>query len=161
MATFGPERSPSRISAASAPAADERLSIVLGCRIVQLPRIEDARGNLSFIEGNLHIPFPIQRVYWVYDVPGGAARDGHAYRTLEEFIIAASGSFDVAIDDGRHEQVVQLNRSYVGIYIPPGVWRTLENFSSNSVALILASQTYSEGDYVRDYPEFMRSRKWQ
>ncbi len=141
------------------PAADGQLCILAGCRIVQLPRIEDARGNLSFIEGSLHIPFQIRRVYWVYDVPGGAARDGHAYRTLEEFIIAASGSFDVAIDDGRHEQVVQLNRSYVGIYVPPGVWRTLENFSSNSVALILASQAYSEGDYVRDYPQFVRNRK--
>ncbi len=131
------------------------------CRIVRLPRIEDVRGNLSYIEGKHHVPFPIRRVYWVYDVPGGGARDGHAYRTLEEFIVAASGSFDVAIDDGRRNQTVQLNRSYIGIYIPPGVWRTLENFSSNSVALILASQLFSEEDYLRDYPEFVRRVKGQ
>ncbi len=153
--------SASRISAADIPSATASEEALAGCRILRLPKIEDARGNLSFIEGAHHIPFAIRRVYWVYDVPGGAPRDGHAYRTLQEFIVAASGSFDVAIDDGRHEQVVQLNRSYVGIYIPPGVWRTLENFSSNSVALILASQTYSEGDYVRDYLEFVRNRKGQ
>jgi len=119
-----------------------------------LPRIDDVRGNLSFVEEKRHIPFAIKRVYWVYDVPGGATRDGHAYRTLEEFIIAVSGSFDVVIDDGKEEQVVQLNRSYVGLYVPPMVWRRLENFSSNSVALILASQPYSEGEYLREYQEF-------
>lgn len=119
-----------------------------------MPRIDDVRGNLSFVEEKRHIPFAIKRVYWVYDVPGGATRDGHAYRTLEEFIIAVSGSFDVVIDDGKEEQVVQLNRSYVGLYVPPMVWRRLENFSSNSVALILASQPYSEGEYLREYQEF-------
>jgi mannose-6-phosphate isomerase-like protein (cupin superfamily) len=128
----------------------------MSCRIVHLPRVEDVRGNLSFIEGGRHIPFAIRRVYWVYDVPGGATREGHAYRTLEEFILAASGSFDVVIDDGKEQQVVQLNRSYFGLYVPPMVWRRLENFSSNSVALVLASQPYSEEDYVRDYQEFAR-----
>ena len=128
------------------------------CRIVSLPRIEDVRGNLSFVEENRHIPFAIRRAYWVYDVPGGATRDGHAYHTLEEFIIAVSGSFDVAIDDGKERHVVHLNRSYVGLYVPPMVWRCLDNFSSNSVALILASLPFSEADYLRDYQNFIRFR---
>ena len=114
------------------------------------------RGNLSFVEERRNIPFAIRRVYWLYDVPGGATRDGHAYYTLEEFIIAVSGSFDVAIDDGKQQQVVQLNRSYVGLYVPPMVWRCLENFSSNSVALILASQPFSEQDYLCEYEDFIR-----
>src|SRR5271170_3458220 len=100
---------PAKLSSPNPSDAGESRSILGDCRIIRLPRIEDVRGNLSFIEGNNHVPFPIRRVYWVYDVPGGAARDGHAYRTLEEFIIAASGSFDVVIDDGRHEQVIQLS----------------------------------------------------
>jgi hypothetical protein len=129
------------------------------CRIVQLPKIEDVRGNLSFVEGQRHIPFAIRRVYWVYDVPGGAMRDGHAYRTLEEFIIAASGSFDVAINDGNEQQVLHLNRSYVGLYIPPMLWRCLDNFSSNSVALILASRPFSEEDYLREFQDFARHKK--
>jgi hypothetical protein len=129
------------------------------CRIVQLPKIEDVRGNLSFVEGQRHIPFAIRRVYWVYDVPGGAMRDGHAYRTLEEFIIAASGSFDVAINDGNEQQVLHLNRSYVGLYIPPMLWRCPDNFSSNSVALILASRPFSEEDYLREFQDFARHKK--
>ncbi|MGD0222649.1 MAG: FdtA/QdtA family cupin domain-containing protein [Terriglobia bacterium] len=143
-----------RIQPTSAPAAGVLSSTPGSCRVIRLPRIDDVRGNLSFVEEKRHIPFAIKRVYWVYDVPGGATRDGHAYRTLEEFIIAVSGSFDVVIDDGKEEQVVQLNRSYVGLYVPPMVWRRLENFSSNSVALILASQPYSEGEYLREYQEF-------
>ncbi len=151
----------SRISAIRDLGGHSLTELPGGCQIRELPRIEDARGNLSFVEGKNHIPFPIRRVYWVYDVPGGAARDGHAYRTLEEFVIAASGSFDVAVDDGAREQVVQLNRSYVGIYIPSGVWRRFENFSSNSVALVLASLAYCEEDYLRDYSAFVRERKRQ
>jgi glyoxylate utilization-related uncharacterized protein len=131
-------------------------STFASCRIVPLPRIEDVRGNLSFIEEERHVPFAIRRAYWLYDVPGGATREGHAYRTLEEFIVAVSGSFDVAIDDGRERHTVQLNRSYVGLYVPPLVWRQLENFSSNSVALVLASQAFSEEDYLRDYEEYVR-----
>lgn len=145
-----------RIQAANAAGAEGLEGRVGSWRIIHLPRIEDVRGNLSFIEGGCHIPFAIRRVYWVYDVPGGATREGHAYHTLEEFIIAVSGSFDVVIDDGKKQQVVQLNRSYFGLYVPPRVWRRLENFSSNSVALVLASQPYSEADYVRDYQEFAR-----
>jgi mannose-6-phosphate isomerase-like protein (cupin superfamily) len=138
---------------------EEPNSTLAGCRIVPLPRVPDVRGNLSFVEEKRHVPFAIRRVYWVYDVPGGATRDGHAYHTLEEFIIAVSGSFDVVIDDGKKEQVVQLNRSYVGLYVPPMVWRRLENFSSNSVALILASQPFSEADYLREYQDFTRLGK--
>jgi hypothetical protein len=150
---------PPLVQAAGVPVAKALDSTLASCRIVQLPRIEDVRGNLSFIEEIRHIPFAIRRVYWVYDVPGGAARDGHAYYTLEEFIIAVSGSFDVTIDDGNEEKVVQLNRSYVGLYVPPMVWRRLDNFSGNSIALILASRPYSEEDYLRDYQDFTRHGK--
>jgi WxcM-like, C-terminal len=132
--------------------------IVGGCRIMTLPKIPDVRGNLSFIEGGRHIPFVIRRAYWIYDVPGGALRGGHAYHKLEEFIIAASGSFDVVVDDGRERQIVQLNRSYFGLYVPSMVWRQIENFSSNSVALILGSLPYSEDDYLRNYEAFARAR---
>jgi dTDP-4-dehydrorhamnose 3,5-epimerase-like enzyme len=132
--------------------------IVGGCRIMTLPKIPDVRGNLSFIEGGKHVPFVIRRAYWIYDVPGGALRGGHAYHKLEEFIIAASGSFDVVVDDGRERQIVQLNRSYFGLYVPSMVWRQIENFSSNSVALILGSLPYSEDDYLRDYEAFARAR---
>ena len=133
--------------------------IVGGCRIITLPKIADVRGNLSFVEGSRHIPFVIRRAYWIYDVPGGALRGGHAYYKLEEFIIAASGSFDVVVDDGTERQVVQLNRSYFGLYVPSLVWRQIENFSSNSVTLILGSLPYSEGDYLRDYETFARLRR--
>jgi hypothetical protein len=132
--------------------------IVGGCRIITLPKIADVRGNLSFVEGGRHIPFEIRRAYWIYDVPGGASRGGHAYYKLEEFIIAASGSFDVAVDDGSERQVVPLNRSYFGLYVPPMVWRQIENFSSNSVTLILGSLPYSEEDYLRDHEAFGRLR---
>lgn len=131
--------------------------IVGGCRIISLPKIADVRGNLSYVEGGRHIPFVIRRAYWIYDVPGGALRGGHAYHKLEEFIIAASGSFDVVVDDGRERQVVQLNRSYFGLYVPSMVWRQIENFSSNSVTLILGSLPYSEEDYFRDYETFART----
>jgi hypothetical protein len=126
----------------------------LGCRIVELPRIADARGNLTFIEGGGHVPFDIERVYYLYDVPGGEFRGGHAHRELEQLIVAASGSFDVIVDDGATSERFFLNRSYYGLYIPRMVWRELDNFSSGSVCLVLASKRYDEADYYRDYDEF-------
>jgi len=127
-------------------------------RIIQLPKIEDDRGNLSFLEGNNHIPFKIQRTYWIYDVPGGQHRGGHAYKNLNEFIIALSGSFEVMVDDGKIQQKILLNRSYYGLLVPKGLWRSLENFSTNSLCMILASEHYNENDYIRDYEEFKKSR---
>ena len=124
--------------------------------ILQLPKIEDARGNLSFVEANRHVPFEIKRAYWIYDVPGGEVRGGHAFREQDEFIIALSGSFDVIVDTGNgRKKRFPLNRSYFGLYIPKGVWRSLENFSTNSLALVLASTVYNENDYIRDYAEFI------
>jgi len=124
--------------------------------ILQLPKIEDARGNLSFVEANRHIPFEIKRAYWIYDVPGGEVRGGHAFREQDEFIIALSGSFDVIVDTGNgRKKRFPLNRSYFGLYIPKGVWRSLENFSTNSLALVLASTVYNENDYIRNYAEFI------
>lgn len=120
-------------------------------RLIQLPKIEDERGNLSFIEGERHIPFSIKRTYCVYDVPGGELRGGHAYHALDEFIIALSGSFDVVVDNGKSQQTFSLNRSYYGLYIPHQTWRRLENFSTNSLALVLASDVFNENDYIRDY----------
>ena len=123
-------------------------------RIVELPKKTDPRGNLTFIEGEQHVPFDIKRVYYLYDVPGGETRGGHAHKELEQLIIAASGSFDVVLDDGNERKRFSLNRSYYGLYIPRLIWRELENFSSGSVCLVLASQHYSEADYYRDYQEF-------
>ena len=125
-------------------------------RIINLPKFLDARGNLSFVEQENHIPFVIRRTYWVYDVPGGEARGGHAYRENEEFIISLSGSFDVTLDDGKKKRTFTLNRSYYGLYVPKGLWREMENFSTNSLALILSSTDYDAGDYVRDYDEFLK-----
>lgn len=124
-------------------------------RIIELPRIMDARGNLSFVEQLNHIPFEIKRTYWIYDVPGGEARGGHAFRLNEEFIIALSGSFDVVVDDGEQRQTFQMNRSYYGLYIPRGLWRSIENFSTNSLALEFGSIHYDSSDYIRDYDEFL------
>lgn len=121
---------------------------------IDLPKISDPRGNLSFLEGGNHIPFEIKRAYWIYDVPGGQIRGGHAYKTLNEFIIALSGSFDVVLDNGQKEEVFSLNRSYYGLYVPRMIWRRLENFSTNSLCLILASETYNPDDYIYDYPKF-------
>ncbi len=128
------------------------------CRIIQLPKIEDRRGNLSFIEGDNHIPFPIARTYWIYDVPGGQKRGSHAYRELHEFIVAISGSFDVVVDDGREKKTFQLNRSYYGLYIPNLMWRSIENFSTNSLGMVLASRHYEQEDYLRDYESFLKVR---
>ncbi|WP_243348770.1 sugar 3,4-ketoisomerase [Parabacteroides sp. FAFU027] len=128
---------------------------ILQAEIVNLPKILDRRGNLTFIEGSNHIPFPIKRTYWIYDVPGGETRGGHAYKTLQEFIVALSGSFDVVLDDGNEKKVFHLNRSYYGLFVPAGVWRQMENFSTNSLSMILASDDYNELDYIRDYDEFI------
>lgn len=128
-------------------------------RLVPLPRISDPRGNLTFIESGEHVPFECRRVYYLYDVPGGEGRGGHAHRELQQLVIAASGSFDVAVDDGTRTRVFSLNRSYTGLYIPSMVWRELANFSSGSVALVLASEHYSEDDYYRDYDEFARDAR--
>jgi dTDP-4-dehydrorhamnose 3,5-epimerase-like enzyme len=125
-------------------------------RIIDLPRILDPRGNLTFIEGGNHVPFDIKRVYYLYDVPGGAHRGGHAHRELHQLIIAMSGSFDILLDDGRTRFKYHLNRSYYGLYIPPMMWREIDNFSSGSVCMVLASAPYEEADYYRDYPEFQQ-----
>ena len=123
-------------------------------KIIQLPKFLDQRGNLSFLEGNKHIPFEIKRVFWIYDVPGGETRGGHAYRESQEFIIALSGSFDVLLNDGKNEQLFSLNRSYSGLYVPNMIWRHMENFSTNSMALVLSSTFYDENDYIFDYELF-------
>ena len=128
--------------------------------IINLPRIIDARGNLSFFEENEHIPFEINRVYWIYDVPGGEVRGGHAYQELQELIVALSGSFDVVINDGVQEKKFTLNRSYFGILIPKMIWRKLENFSTNSLCLIAASAPYNPSDYIRDYRKFVNLKTY-
>jgi len=129
---------------------------LLKCRIIELPRIADRRGNLTFVEGNRHIPFEIKRVYYLYDVPGGESRGGHAHKQLQQFMIAASGSFDAVLDDGSSRERYHLNRSYYGLYIPSGIWRELDNFSSGSVCMVLASLYFDEQDYIRDYNLFRK-----
>lgn len=126
------------------------------CSIIELPKIPDRRGNLTFIEASQHIPFDIQRVYYLYDVPGGAARGGHAHKDLQQFIVAASGSFTVVTDNGHEKKEYYLNRSYYGLYLPIMTWREIEDFSSGSVCLVLASRHYDEDDYIRDYQEFKK-----
>ena len=128
------------------------------CRMVSLPKISDPRGNLTFVESGNQIPFDIQRVYYLYDVPGGAERGGHAHKGLHQLIIAMSGSFDVVLDDGKNKKRVHLSRSYSGLYVCPMIWRELDNFSSGSVCMVLASNKYDEQDYYRDYLEFMKNR---
>jgi dTDP-4-dehydrorhamnose 3,5-epimerase-like enzyme len=132
------------------------MSTMADCRTIQLPKIPDDRGNLSFIEAGRPIPFVIKRIYWIYDVPGGETRGGHAYKTLQEFVVALSGSFDVVLDDGKERKIVPLNRSYHGLYVPNMIWRDIENFSTNAVCMILASQPYSASDYIRDYQTFLQ-----
>lgn len=124
-------------------------------KLVELPRFMDPRGNLSFVEQNNHIPFEIQRTYWIYDVPGGEDRGGHAYKTTDEFIIAIAGAFDVTVDDGNQKKTFTLNRSYYGLYIPKGLWRTMDNFSSASLALEFANTKYDREDYIEDYNEYV------
>ena len=122
-------------------------------KVIDLPKVEDARGNLTFVE-NGDIPFEMKRVYWIYDVPGGQERGGHAFRRQEEVIVALSGSFSVEIDDGMRKTTHHLNRSYYGLYIPNGLWRHMENFSTNAVALVLSSTRFNDDDYIRDYQTF-------
>lgn len=126
-------------------------------RIIELPKIHDPRGNLTFVEGGRHIPFEIKRVYYLYDVPGGESRAGHAHKTLEQVLIAMSGSFDVTLDDGTVRRKFYLNRSYIGLYIPNLLWREIDNFSSGAVCMVLASAYYDEGDYFRKYEDFLCS----
>jgi len=128
-------------------------------KLIQLPKIIDNRGNLSFIESSNHIPFDIKRVYWIYDVPGGEVRGGHAFKKQCEFIVALSGSFDVEIDDGKEKRIFSLNRSYYGLYIPSTLWRQMKNFSTNSLALVLSSTHYKEDDYIYNYNEFLKFRR--
>ena len=128
------------------------------CGIIELPRVQDPRGNLTFVEGGSHIDFDIQRVYYLYDVPGGSERGGHAHKGLRQLIVAMSGSFDVVLDDGKDRRRVHLNRSYQGLYVCPMIWRELDNFSSGSVCMVLASNRFDEDDYYRDYAAFMRAR---
>ena len=125
------------------------------CRIIHFPKIADSRGNLTFIEGNNHIPFDIQRVYYLYDVPGGSVRGGHAHKELQQLIVAMSGSFDLTLDDGTEKKKFHLNRSYFGLYVGSMIWREIDNFSSGSVCMVLASNHYDEADYYRDYNEFL------
>jgi dTDP-4-dehydrorhamnose 3,5-epimerase-like enzyme len=124
-------------------------------KIIDLPKYEDPRGNLTFFEEDNHIPFKIERVYWIYDVPGGQIRGGHAFKEQKEFIIALSGSFDVVVDSGSEKKVFSLNRSYYGLYIPAGLWRQMENFSTNSLAMIISSTNFSEEDYIRNYNDYL------
>ena len=128
----------------------------MDARIIELPKILDKRGNLSIIEQFKQIPFKIERIYWIYDVPGGEHRGGHAYKENEEFIVALSGSFDVHLDDGKEKKSFTLNRSYYGLLVPKGMWREMDNFSTNSVALILSSTKFDVNDYIRDYNEFLK-----
>lgn len=131
------------------------MSRIEQCKIIDLPKITDPRGNLSFIEGGRHIPFEIKRVYYLYDVPGGSDRGSHAHKKLHQFIVAMSGSFDVVLDDGKEKKRFHLNRSYYGLYVCPMMWRDLDNFSSGAVCMVLASEHYDEADYIRDYQQFV------
>jgi len=129
------------------------------CKIINLPKITDFRGAITFIEEERHIPFVIKRVYYLYDVPGGETRGGHAHRNLEQFLISVSGSFDVIINDGHYQRTFHLNRPFFGLYIPPMTWRELENFSSGSVCLVLASEYFDQADYIRDFDEFVEEAR--
>jgi hypothetical protein len=131
------------------------MNTVNDCRLIDLPRIQDPRGNLSYVETERHLPFEFRRVFYLYDVPGGENRAGHALKDCHQFLIAMSGSFDVVVKDGYSERRVHLNRSYYGLHLPPRVWRELDNFSSGSVCMVIASRPYDEGDYYRDYRDFL------
>lgn len=143
-----------RVPAHRSTAVPRSTKTVDDCRLIDLPRIQDPRGNLTFIEGSTHIPFQVSRVFYLYDVPGGESRGGHANIGLEQLIIAASGSFRVVVDDGERRRSLYLNRSYIGLYVPGMIWRELEDFSSGSVCLVLASKPYDRADYLYDYDEY-------
>jgi hypothetical protein len=145
--------------AASSQRGKDTLVNLAACKIIDLPKIADPRGNLTFIEGCRHVPFDIKRVYYLYDVPGGAERGGHAHKDLRQLIVALSGSFDVVLDDGSEKKRFHLNRSYYGLYVCPMIWRELDNFSSASVCMVLASNFYDEADYYRDYQQFLQALK--
>jgi len=137
------------------------MSLIKDIKPIEFPVIQDHRGNLSFIETGRHIPFEIKRVYYLYDVPGGAERGGHAHKDLQQLIIAMNGSFDVVLDDGYEKKRIHLNRSYNGLYIPKMLWRELDNFSSGSVCMVLASEFFTEDDYIRDHNEYVELNKFQ
>lgn len=131
-----------------------KLSTVFDCNIIHLNKIHNRAGNITPVENNIHIPFAVKRVYYLYDIPGGESRAAHGHKQLEQFIVAASGSFDITIDDGINKKTVQLNRPYMGLHIQPGIWRDISNFSSGAICLVLASMLYTEADYLRDYGQF-------
>ena len=133
-------------------------SNILNVKLIHLPKIEDPRGNLSFLEEEQHIPFKIERTYWIYDVPGGQVRGGHAFKEQQEFIVALSGSFDVVVDNGTEQKTYSLNRSYYGLYIPAKLWRQMENFSTNSLAMVVSSTAFSDDDYIREYTDFLKTK---
>jgi dTDP-4-dehydrorhamnose 3,5-epimerase-like enzyme len=132
------------------------MNLIDQVKIIDLPKMEDPRGNLTFIEEDNQIPFKIERVYWIYDVPGGQIRGGHAFKVQQEIVIALSGSFDVVIDSGSEKRIYSLNRSYYGLFIPAGLWRQMKNFSTNSLAMVITSTKFSEIDYIRNYDEFLK-----
>ena len=146
---------------AETPASRPPAISIHDCTLIDLPKIHDPRGNLTFIESGKHVPFEIERAFWIYDVPGGTARGGHAYRTTQEFIVSLSGSFDVMLDDGSHRVHYTLNRSYHALLVPNLIWREMINFSTNAVALVLASSPYTPADYVRDYKDFLQLKSTQ
>ena len=135
------------------------MTIIKDCKVIHLPKIEGHNGNLTPIYGNEHIPFEIARIYYLYDVPGGQKRGGHAHKELQQLIVSATGSFDVILDDGRRKKKVNLNRSYYGLYIPKLIWRELDNFSTGAICLVLASLLYDENDYIRDYESYLKIKK--
>lgn len=135
------------------------MTTVDDCRLIDLPKITARQGNITPVEGNKDIPFDIERVYYLYDVPGGESRGGHAHKKLQQLIVSVMGSFDVILDDGQRKKTVRLDRAYYGLYIPNMIWRELENFSSGGICLVLASLPYDENDYIRDYNEFLRKKK--
>lgn len=154
--SFPTDLNPPHVRRRKPPRPPDRFGPLPTCHTITLPRIKDPRGNLTFIEGGHHVPFDVERVYYLYDVPGGAERGGHAHRDLHQAIIAVAGSFDVILDDGFDRKKFRLSRSYRALYVAPMVWRELKNFSSGSVCLVLASASYDEADYLRDFDEFVR-----
>jgi hypothetical protein len=132
---------------------------IKNCNLIDLPKIHNRAGNITAINGLAEVPFDIQRVYYLYDIPGGAERGGHAHKELQQLIVAASGSFDVHLDDGQSKKVVSLNRPYFGLLVVPGIWRELHNFSSGSICLVLASHFYDENDYIRNYDSFLKQKQ--